>query len=137
MILPTLRFLRLLALAWTLSHDVEASWGVARDATEATNDEWSQRWLIVWSWHESRFRADAVDPTGATKGAMQVDGRVWGVVPAERDAQLMQAVEALDTLIFQCGSRRRALDAYSTGRCECRADLVTARCGQIGGCGDH
>ena len=131
---PALQYLRLLALAWRLSHNAQASVDVVRDAVEASDDAFTQRWLVSWSWHESRWGVDAVDPTGATFGCLQIDASTWGRAPLERAAQFEQGVEVLAILEWTCGTRRRALNSYATGKCELASDLVTARCAEIGGC---
>jgi hypothetical protein len=134
MIAAALRAARLVALAFSLSGDVSDAFAVADDALAAAPDEWTARWLVVWLWHESRWMSDVVDPTGATVGAMRVDASTWGTPPTDRLGQYEQAVEILDVLTLQCGSRRRALNAYATGRCDIAADLVSERCAAIGGC---
>ena len=63
---------------------------------------------------------------------MQVSPQVWGPVPMERSAQYEQALEVLSILEWQCGSRRRALNAYHLGTCNAVSPLVTWRCGVMG-----
>lgn len=133
MIGAALRFVRLAGLAWSLSHDVALSIDVARDAIEATGDAWEQDWVISWCFRESRWRADAVDPTGRTFGSCQVDAFSWGPVPETRVAQFEQAVSVLRTLKDAYGTRRRALNAYASGKPDLNLTLVTERCALIGG----
>jgi len=127
-----LQYLRLLALAWRLSHDAQASVDVVRDAVEATSDPFTQRWIVGWCWAESRWRTDVVDPTGRTFGACQIDVGTWQRSPVDRVGQFEHASEVLAILEWTCGTRRRALNSYATGKCELAADLVTARCAEIG-----
>gem|GEM_PF-3292583 len=131
---PALQYLRLVALAWRLSHDAQASLDVVRDAVEASDDAFTQRWLVRWSWGEARWRPNAVDVTGSTTGCMQVSSATWGTPPEDRAGQMVQAVEILAMLVEACGTRKRALQAYSSGSCSRKISLVEERCAVIGDC---
>ncbi|NBT35824.1 MAG: hypothetical protein EBT03_09880 [Betaproteobacteria bacterium] len=78
--------------------------------------------LTVWAFHESRWNACAVGDSGRSIGLMQVN-RVW--IGQKRASQVMcnaqagmeEAIKILDVLTEKCGTPRRALTAYATGKC--------------------
>ena len=78
--------------------------------------------LTVWAYHESRWNACAVGDSGRSIGLMQVN-RVWiGSARAKKvlcsaKEGMVEAMRILDTLADKCGTPRRALTAYATGRC--------------------
>jgi hypothetical protein len=130
--IAALRFVRLLSIAWSLSSDLNASVDVARDAVAATDDDFEGRWLVVWGWHESRWKTDAVDPMGATFGCMQIDASTWGRTPPDRVGQFTHGLHVLTVLRNAYGTKRRALNAYATGSPSRNTHLVEARCRALG-----
>lgn len=98
--------------------------------------------LLVWSWRESAWRADAVGDAGRSLGAMQT-GAMWlrGHAPAEvlsdRKLGLRLGLEAMRELAAMCGSVKRGLYAYASGTCNGTARaraLVANRCAVSGAC---
>lgn len=135
MIESAVQFLRLFALAVSLSHDPALSIRVAADAMEASSDVWTRRWLVFYGWHEGRWDVDAEDATGWAQGTMQVASKVWGRPPRDRVGQFEMGVRVLSALEGVCGSRRRALVAYHVGNCHGASSTVDWRCDALGGCG--
>ncbi len=103
--------------------------------------ERTARLLLVWSWRESAWRADAIGDSGASLGAMQMNRSWLGSrardVLGDRRLALRLGLALMRNLAESCGSVRRGLHAYACGTCSgsVRArELVANRCALAGGC---
>ena len=76
--------------------------------------------LTAWSFFESRWDACAKGDSGRSIGIMQVN-RVWGgsekLLLCNVEGGIAAGMQILDRLAEHCGTPRKALTAYATGRC--------------------
>jgi hypothetical protein len=96
------------------------------------DDPATARLLLVWSWSESRWDACAEGDHGRAIGVMQVHGALEARCDAR--AGYRAALRLIAVLETACGSRRGALQAFASGRCEGATRLVESRCRAAGGC---
>lgn len=102
------------------------------------------RLLLVTGWIESRWRPAVAGPY---IGVAQVDRYVWAHLLTPKRIELVSTtriegfrlgLEVLDSLTVSCGSLRKAVYAYISGRCDGRSDAIRAkadmRCFLAGGC---
>jgi hypothetical protein len=110
------------------------AFGVAVEANEAAEgDAFIARWLVGWSWAESRWRPGVVDASGTCCGAMQTNKR-WsgGRCVRDRRESFDVAVRIYQLALERCGTRKGALANFASGKCDVALDLVEARCKLIG-----
>lgn len=112
------------------------------------------RLLLVWSYRESRWKSGAQGDHDASKvphafGVMQIHPEVWAPVLKQKGLTFTSAdlldgetsfkvsLAVLHELKARCGSVKKALHAYASGRCEGTARsfwTVKERCELAGGC---
>lgn len=126
--------IRTVALEWDGSYDDA---GYAERMKKA-------RLLLITGWIESRWRPAV---SGPYIGTTQVDRYVWAhLLTPEREKLVISSriegfrlgMDVLDELTTSCGSLRKAVYAYLSGKCDGRTDAIRAkadlRCSLAGGC---
>jgi hypothetical protein len=79
--------------------------------------------LLVWSWKESAWRANAIGDGGKACGATQLhaiarDGHTCAELTADRRLALRVGLAWMRRMRDVCGSVRGGLNAYASGSCQ-------------------